>query len=126
MNKVFLGSRIVLGLIMLVFGLNGFLNFLPPQPPPPEAAMGFIMGLVNTGYMMKLVKAIEVAVGIMLLLNVMSALSLILIAPIVVNILLFHIVLAPEGAIMGIFVTALTLIAAYEQKEKYAPLFKMR
>lgn len=126
MKHVFTGARIILGLIFLIFGLNGFFNFLPPQPPLPEPAMNFIMALVNSGYILKLVKGIEVLAGIALLTNRFVALALLFLAPIVINILLFHTILAPAGAVMAIGITFLTAVLAYANREKYSALFESK
>src|SRR5215813_3269063 len=85
-------ARILMGLGFLVFGLNGFLQFIPqPKAPPPQAAMDFAGALMKTGYMMKLIAGTQVVVGALLLLNLFVPLALTLIAPVIVNILAFHI-----------------------------------
>lgn len=86
--------RVLFGLVFLVFGLNGFLGFLP-QPPVPDAAGAFLGALAETGYMFPVIKGIEVLAGILLLSNRLVALALALLAPIVFNIVAFHFVLAP-------------------------------
>lgn len=121
-SKAFLAARIILGLMFLVFGLNGFLNFLPAPPMEPGKATDFIMALVNTGYMFPLIKGTEVVAGILLLIGYVP-IALILLAPVVVNIALFHTVLAPDFKMFPIII-ALGLFLAWEQKERYAPLFK--
>ena len=91
-------ARLVLGVVFVVFGLNGFLGFLP-QPPVPEAAGAFLGALAQAGYVFPLVKAIEVAAGLMLLSNRFVPFALVLLAPIVVNIVAFHFLLAPPNAL---------------------------
>src|SRR5882672_6319739 len=74
--------RILMGLALAVFGLNGFLNFIPqPKTPLPEAAMAFATALVNTGYMMPLIGATLLIVGVLLLSNRFVPLALALLAP---------------------------------------------
>lgn len=87
-------TRLGLGFIFLVFGLNGFLGFLP-QPDVPESAGAFLGGLAGAGYMFPLIKGTEVLVGIALLFNRFVPLALTVLAPISINIFLFHAVLAP-------------------------------
>ena len=60
--------RYILGAAFFVFGLNGFLHFIP-QPPPPPAAGAFIGALIATGYMLPLIKGTEVLAGLFLLGN---------------------------------------------------------
>lgn len=117
MKKAFLVARLVLGLIFFVFGLNGFLHFLP-QPPLPEPGMKFVMALVESGYMMNLVKGLEVIAGAMLLTGYFVPLALLILAPIVVNIFLFHTVLVPSLP-MPILIVILGLTVAYEYKENF-------
>src|ERR1700681_3476001 len=99
-------ARILLGLIFFVFGLNGFLQFIP-QPPMPEKAGMFMGALAATGYMFPLIKSVEVIAGALLLANRFVPLALALLAPNVVNILLFHAVLAPGGLVIAIMVLGL-------------------
>jgi uncharacterized membrane protein YphA (DoxX/SURF4 family) len=91
-------ARIVLGLIFFVFGLNGFLNFL--HAPPPEGAAGAFAGaLLATGYMFPLIKGTEVLGGLLLLSGRFVPFALTILAPVIVNIVLFHLVLAPPNPI---------------------------
>ena len=89
-------ARVLLGLIFFVFGLNGFLGFLP-QPPLPEGAGAFIGSLIATGYLFPLLKGTEVLAGALLLSNRFVPLALTLLAPILVNIVAFHALLAGGG-----------------------------
>jgi len=97
MAKLVLVLRILLGLIFTVFGLNGFFDFLE-APEMPEAAGAFFGALAATGYMLPLIKGVEVVGGILLLLGRYVPLALILLGPVAVNILLFHLFLAPDPA----------------------------
>src|SRR5688572_12079452 len=90
-------ARYLLGTIFFVFGLNGFLHFIPAPPPEPGAASTFLGGLFSAPYMLYLVKGIEVAGSLSLLTNRYAPLSLAVLAPITVNIVLFHAFLAPAG-----------------------------
>jgi uncharacterized membrane protein YphA (DoxX/SURF4 family) len=118
-------ARIVLGLVFLVFGLNGFLHFIP-QPPPPEAAAAFAGALFATGYMFPLIKGVEVVVGALLLSNRFVPLALALVAPNIVNILLFHLFLAPSGVPVAVIIVALELYLAWCYRDAYAPMLASR
>jgi len=111
-------ARILLGLVFFVFGLNGFFHFLP-MPPLAERPGAFMGALAATGYMFPLIKATEVVAGLMLLLGRFVPLALILLAPIVVNILAFHLVLTPGEAGMSIVLTALTLFLAWAYRASF-------
>jgi len=114
MAKAALAARLLLGLIFVVFGLNGLLNFLPTPEMEPGAS-AFVGALMETGFLWPLVKVVEIGSGALLLAGAWVPLALVLLGPIVVNILLFHMFIAPSGIVMGLGVTALwvLLIAAY-------------
>ncbi len=115
---VFSGARILLGLIFFVFGLNGFLGFIP-QPPAPERAAAFMGALAATGYMFPLIKGVEVVGGAMLLSNRFVPLALIIVAPNIVNIVLFHALLAPGGLGIAFLVLALELTMAWVASRRF-------
>ena len=123
MTYIPLAARIVLGLIFFVFGLNGFLNFLPMPTSMPEGAAAFSGALAQTGYMFPLIKGIELLAGALLLVGVAVPFALLILAPIVVNIVLFHIFLAPGGAPMLVVTTGLLLYLAYVHRELFKPMF---
>jgi uncharacterized membrane protein YphA (DoxX/SURF4 family) len=118
-------ARILLGLIFFIFGLNGFLHFLS-QPPMGEAPRAFFGALMKTGYMLPLLFATQTLVGALLLLNRFVPLALALIAPVIVNILLFHIFLDPSGIAMALLVLALELYLAWCYRGAYLPMLAPR
>lgn len=119
--------RILFGLMFTVFGLNGFLNFIPaPAAPPPEGAMTFAIALMKTGYLMPLIKGTEVLAGVLLLLNRFVPLALVLLAPVVVNIVAFHVFLTPGQWTMAIVILALELSLAWAYRSAYRPLLTAR
>ena len=122
---VFSGARILLGVIFFVFGLNGFLGFIP-QPPAPERAAAFMGALAATGYMFPLIKGVEVIGGALLLSNRFVPLALIILAPNVVNIALFHAVLAPGGLGIAFLVLALELTTAWSYRDAFASVLRAR
>lgn len=118
------GARIVLGLVFFVFGLDGFLHFMPqPTEMPTGDTLAFLVGLMKSGYMLPLVKGTEVFAGVLLLANRFVPLALAVLAPVVVNIFAFHAFLAPEGMAMAGGIVALQLYLAYVNRSAYRPLF---
>ena len=116
-------ARYGLGLIFVVFGLNYFFQFLPM--PAVSAEGGALLGaLINTGYLFTLIKVIEIVAGVLLLANRYINLAVILIAPIVLNILLFHILLDSSGLPMGLLITVLWGILFVRRKDEYSNLLK--
>ena len=116
-----------MGLPLLVFGLNGFLNFIPPPPTPlPPGAQAFSTALLETGYMMPLIGLTQLVVGALLLLNRFVPLALVLFAPFIVNSVAFHLFLEPTGLVpAGVFLT-LELYLAWTYRAAFAPLLTAR
>lgn len=114
--------RILLGAILVVFGLNKFLTFIP-APELPESAASFINSLASTGYVMPVVGVIEIMIGLLLLFNKWVAFALVVLVPISVNILLFHLFLDIPGISGALLVTLFNAILMYKLWPKYKPLF---
>lgn len=123
MKNAILVARILLGAIFVLFGINYFVPFLPMPESSPEAG-AFFGALVGTGYMMPLIKITEIVGGAMLLLGAWVPLGLILLAPIVVNILAFHVFLDPAGLPLTILVVALQVFLARAYWSSFAGVLK--
>ncbi len=121
-------ARVLLGLVFFVFGLSGFLNFMPPPPKEtlPAALVAFSEAMINTGYLFALVKGTEVLVGALLLLNRFVPLALALIAPVIVNIVAVNVLLAPSGAVISIVILALELYLAWAYRSAFRPMLGAR
>ncbi len=120
-------ARILLGFGFLVFGLNGFFHFIPePKEPMPEGAVAFVGALIKSGYMMPLIATTEALVGLLLLANRFVPLALVLLAPLLVNILLFHLCLAPSGTVVALVVLALELYLAWSYRRCYCAVCAAR
>jgi uncharacterized membrane protein YphA (DoxX/SURF4 family) len=104
--------RILLGLMFLVFGLNGFLNFMPAPKDMPQEIMTVMGALMKAGYM-TVVSGAEVLIAALLLTNRFVPLALALLAPIIAGILTFHIFMAPATIVPGIVVTVMELYLAW-------------
>lgn len=101
----------LLGAIFFIYGLDGFFQFLPTKTVS-EPAGAFIGALIDSGYLWTLLKAIETLGGFLLLTNLYVPLALIILAPVVVNIFLFHLVLNPAGWAVGIYPIGVTIVVA--------------
>jgi uncharacterized membrane protein YphA (DoxX/SURF4 family) len=118
-------ARLLLGLVFLVFGLNGFLNFLSMGPMPTGLAGQFIGALVLSHYFW-VVAGLQVAGGALLLVNRYVPLGLVLLGPVIVNILLYHAFLNPVGIAMAIAVAILWLIVFYAHRQSFSGIFAQR
>lgn len=114
--------RIVLGLILIVFGVNKIYTFIP-LPSPPPAAAEFMGSLADTGYILTVVAILEIIIGIMLLLKLWIPFALLLLLPISINILLFHLFLDIPSIGAALVVAVLNGVLIYKHRRKYKPLF---
>ena len=118
-------ARYLLALVFIVFGLNGFLHFIPQQPMPPGPATQFIGALAASHYT-AFIFAIQLVCGILFLLNLYVPLALTLIGPVIVNILLFHALMAPSGIPPGLLVAVCWIILAYSVRSAFYGIFQKR
>jgi putative oxidoreductase len=114
-------ARILLGLLFLVFGLNGFLHFIPM--PPPSGLAGQYMGVLFVSHYLVLVFLVQVLGGALLLANRFVPLALILLGPVLVNILLFHSLMAPAGLPLALFAAVLWGVVFYGVRRAFAGVF---
>ena len=114
-------ARLLLDLIFLVFGLNGFLQFLH-MPPHTGMALQFIGVLVASRFYV-LIFGVQVLGGLLILVNRFVPLALVLLAPVIVNILCFHILMAPAGLPLAFVVTLLWAIVAIYNKQQLSGIF---
>jgi hypothetical protein len=120
-------ARILLGLPLSIFGLNGFFNFIPqPTTPLPEGAMAFAAALANSGYMLQLIGVTQLIVGVLLLANRFVPLALALFAPFIVNSVAFHIFLERSGLVMSLIFLGLELYLAWAYRKAFAPMLSAR
>jgi putative oxidoreductase len=117
-------ARYLLGFIFLVFGLNGFLHFIP-TPPPPGVAGDFMIALFQSHYLV-IISLLQVIPAVLLLINRFVPLALTQLAPVIVNIICFHALMAPSGLPMALFVTVLWVLVAYGVRSAFAGLLQMR
>jgi hypothetical protein len=119
--------RYVVGLPLIVFGLNAFLNFFPkPATPLAPAAEAFSAALMNSGYMMQLIGITQLVVGVLLVFNRFVPLALVLFAPFIVNSVAFHLFLEHKGLPMAGISLCFELYLAWVYRAAYQPLFVAR
>ena len=117
-------ARLLLGLIFLVFGLNGFLHFLP-MPLPTGLALQFLTVIIASHYWV-VIFAVQVLGGLLLLINRFVPLALVILGPVIVNIVVFHLLMAPVGLPLAILVVVLWTLLAIRNKQYLAGIFVQR
>lgn len=125
MKIVTLIARLLLGLAFVVLGLNSFLNFLNLGPAPTGLA-GQFMGALFMSHYYWVIAVLQIIAGLLLLVNRFVPLALVLLGPIIVNILLYHLFLHPAGAGLAIAVTVLWFIVFYRERQYFSSIFVQR
>ncbi|WP_353088965.1 DoxX protein [Flavobacterium sp.] len=125
MNSMFTKIvRIMLGLVLVVFGLNKVLpSPIIPLPQLPDNASSFMTSLAATGYVLKVLGILEVFIGALLLTRKWVAFALIMLAPISINIVLFHLFLDASGMLVALVIAVLNSILIYKHWSQYRSLF---
>ncbi|NAS14176.1 DoxX family membrane protein [Poritiphilus flavus] len=119
-SKVFMVIRILLGLFVLVFGLNKFLQFIPMGEPSDDVAAYF--GAMMSTNTLSLVAIVEIVAGLALIFNKYGALMALILMSVSVNAILFHIALAPEGIGGAVALIVLNIAVLFGYKDKYQSL----
>lgn len=118
-------ARYLLGFLFTVFGLNGFLHFIKQPPPSTDLALQY-MTVMSVSHYFVLVFLIQLVAGLLLLANRYVPLALACLAPIIVNILLFHSLMDPGGIGAGVFVTILWILVFLSVRSAFDGLFQAR
>jgi uncharacterized membrane protein YphA (DoxX/SURF4 family) len=124
-HKLVIAARVLLGLAFFVFGLNGFLHFIP-QPPISGPPGEFLGAMIATGYLFALVKGTEVVCGALLLSGRFVPLALTLLAPVLVNIVFFHAFLEPAVIGVPLLLVALEIFLAWSYRAVFRPMLAAR
>lgn len=120
-------ARMVMGLVFLVMGLNGFLSFLPQPATLPAKGVAFFGAMMQTGYLVPLISGTQVVVALLLLSNRFVPLALAIIAPVVVNIALYHAFLSPTAGVpLATVILVLELYLASVYRAAFRPMLAVR
>ena len=117
-------ARYLLGAAFLFFGSNLFFNFLKGQLP--KGPGGTFIGLLVSAHYTYVIGALMVVSGILFLVNRFVPLGLVLLGPVLVNILMFHILILPDGFQAGVVLTLLWLLVFWQHRAAFAPIFVSR
>jgi putative oxidoreductase len=116
-------ARILLGLIFVVFGSNAFLHFIPMPPLPQTLAGDYTRVFIASGYVY-VIGILQVGGGLLLLIGRFVPFGLTILGAIIVNILIFHALMAPEGFPPALVVTALELFLVWRYRAAFAGLVR--
>jgi uncharacterized membrane protein YphA (DoxX/SURF4 family) len=116
-------ARVLLGLVFVVFGSNAFFNFFGPPPALPGLAGDYMHAFIDSGYVYA-VGVVQVVGGVLLLVGRFVPLGLALLAPIVVNILLFHFLLLPQGWQPGVVVALLEIFLIWRYRDAFKGILR--
>lgn len=119
-------SRIWLGFLYLVFGLDYFLHFIPYQPEHTGAAGALVAGLKGTGYIYPMMKILQIAGGLSLMSNYFAPFFAVVVFPMSLNVLLFHTILVPSGWYMGVLLMGPNLLLGWGYRTYYAGMFTVK
>jgi putative oxidoreductase len=117
-------ARYLLALVFVVFGLNGFLHFIPQPPPPSELAQQYFTVMSASHYLV-FVFALQLIAGVLFIFPRTVPLALTIIGPVIVNILLFHALMDPGGIVPGLVVTALWFVVFWQFRAAFYGIFFM-
>ncbi len=121
-SKLFMVLRILLGLFVLMFGLNKFFQFIPMDAPTGDAATYF--GALMSTKTLMVVALVEILSGLALIFNKYGALMALILMSVSVNAVLFHATLDP-GTIQGaIILIVLNIAVLFGYKDKYKDLLR--
>lgn len=120
-RKILFGISLLFGLLMINSGLNKFFNYMP-LPEMPEAASNLMTAFAESGWVLPLLGVFETLGGILIILPKTRALGAIMLVPIVVGILWFHLILEPSGIPISIILCIVLAWIIIENKSKYMPM----
>ena len=116
-------ARVLLGLVFVVFGSNIFLHFIPMPPLPPGPLGDFTKALFVSHYL-HFVAVFQIVGGLLLLIGRFVPLGLVLLAPVIVNIDLVHVLMDPSGLPMAVVISLLELFLIWRYRDAFAPILR--
>ncbi len=122
-TKIFLGIQIIAGLLLVLFGLNGFLQFLA-MPPANEQMSAFTFAIYKTGYIFPLMAFFQLIAGLSFIFNKYTALTTILVMPFLLNAFLAHLFLDINGIAPSAFIVFALITVIFKNRTSFALIFK--
>jgi putative oxidoreductase len=121
-NVWFTAAQILLGLMFVVFGINGFVPFIPNPPSIPQNAMTFF-GVMVQSHFSYFVFGVQLLSGLLLLVNRFVPLAVVMLAAVLANVIAFHVTMWPASLVpMPLVATILWFAVAWRVRESLYPL----
>lgn len=114
--------RSLIGLLLLFASISFFFHLFP-EPVLTGDMKIFNDGMKASGYLMPLVKTVELLCGIAYITGKFNKIANIILLPISINIFFVHICLAPEGVPVAIFLLVGNIFLIYSKWDSYKGLF---
>jgi len=118
-------ARILLGALFVFAGSNHLFNFFGKQPLPPGPAGQFIGGIIGIGYM-NFIAVMEVLGGLLVLVNQFVPFGLTILGPLIVNILVLNILIAPKAVPVGILMVVFWVLGAWPFRSLFFPILQRK
>jgi len=115
---------VLLGLMLIIFGINKYLNFMPAPENMTEPASDFMKAMMDTGYLFKFIGLVEIVSGFLLIINKWVPFALLIIAPVILNIIMFHLILDVADILPGAIIFILLVYLFRANWSEFLPLFK--
>lgn len=126
MKRIDLVFRMLIGIIFILFGSSKFYAFMPTPPMTPAAA-NFIAAIITTGYLWKLIGVLEICGGLLVINSKTTILGLMILAPIIVNIILYlgflQYTIGPAPFIMILFLLSSSILIAWQRRKLWLTMF---
>lgn len=124
MKYPYLVCRILLSLVFIIFGFNGLHPFMHVPMPPADTPPGQFMAVMGNSGWLHHVAALQVLGGILLLIGGTAPLGLVILGPIIINALMFHVLLVHgQGISTALVAAALEIILIYAYRSNFAGIF---
>jgi len=122
-EKAFLAIQVIAGLMLVVFGLNKFLHFIPMGQP--AMAMGAYLGALGaTGFLFPLIAVIEIVGGIAFITNKYASLMVLIVMPVMLNAFLAHLFLDPAGIGGSAFILLALIVIIVRHLGRYKDILR--
>lgn len=113
---------VLFGLMMLNGGLNKFFDYMPQPDDMPKGAVDLFFAFLATGWILPLIAIVEIIAGVLIMIPKTRAFAAVMIFPITVGIMFFHLIQAPDGMVIGLVLFAINSLILFDNKDRLLPM----